>query len=66
MANSKTLQVNSELLKLKYKVRKKIEEDFGKNSRRGRNMVKNLRKEAAKAKREAMMKNEAKMKHLRK
>ena len=42
------------------------EEDFGKNSRKGRNMIKNLRKEAAKAKREAMMKNEAKMKHLRK
>ena len=55
-------KVNSELLKLKYKVRKKMEEDFGKNSRKGRNMIKNLRKEADKTKREAMMKNEAKMK----
>ena len=59
-------RVSSDLLRLKYKVRKKIKEDFGKNTRRSRNMINNLRKKAAKAKSEAMKKYEAKMKHLRK
>ena len=52
-------KVNTDLLRLKYRVRKKIEEEFGKNNRRGRNMIKNLRKEAAKAKINAIQKNEA-------
>ena len=30
----------------KYQVRKEIEEEFGKNNRKGRNIIKNLRKEA--------------------
>ena len=58
-------RVSNELLGLKYKVRKEIEQEYGKNSRRSRNMIKNLRKEAAKAKKEAMTKNKTKMKHLR-
>ena len=58
-------KVSKELLGLKYKARKEIEEEYGKNSRRTRNMMKNLRKEAAKVKKEAMMKYEQKMKHLR-
>ena len=59
-------KLNVDLLRLKYKVRKKIEEEAGKNTRRTRNAIKKLRSEAAKAKREAMRKNEVKMKHLRK
>ena len=59
-------RVYDELLRLKYKVRKKIEEECGKNSRRCRNQIKKLRKEAGSRKREVMQKNEAKMKHLRK
>jgi hypothetical protein len=59
-------KVFSELLGQKYKVRKKIEEEYGKNNRRGRNMIKNLREEATKAKLEALRKNDIKMKHLRK
>ena len=43
-------KVNKELLGLKYKARKEIEEEYGKNSRRARNKMKNLRKEAAKVK----------------
>ena len=58
-------KVSKELESLKYKVRKDIEELHGKNSRKSRNIVKNLRKEAAKAKKRSMMKYEAKMKHLR-
>ena len=54
-------KVSKELLGLKYKARKEIEEEYGKNSRRTRNMLKNLRKEAAKVKKEAMMKYEQKM-----
>ena len=59
-------RVNDELLTLKYKFRKMIEEEYGKNSRRARNVIKNLRKEAERVKRETILKNEAKMKHLRK
>ena len=50
---------------MKYKIRKKIEEEYGKNSRRCRNVIKNLRKGAGRIKKETMMKNEAKRKHLR-
>ena len=50
----------------KYSVKKKIEEEYGKNNRKGRNIVKNLRKEASRTKVNAMRKNESKMKHLRK
>ena len=58
-------KLNAQLETQKYKVKKMIEEDFGKNNRKGRNMIKNLRKEAARTKAEVMKKYEAKMKHLR-
>ena len=58
-------RVSEELLSQKYKMRKEIEDEFGKNSRKARNRVKNLRKEAGRAKKEAMMTYEGKLKHLR-
>ena len=42
-----------------------MEDLFGKNSRKMRNMVKNLRQGAARNKTEIMKKNEEKLKHLR-
>ena len=59
-------KTHSKLEGKKYSVKKKIEEEYGKNNRKGRNIVKNLRKEASRAKVTAMRKNEDKMKHLRK
>ena len=56
---------NSELMTQRYNMRKKIEEELGKNSRRSRNKLKNLRCEAARRKKTVMMKNETKLKHLR-
>ena len=58
-------KVNKELLGQKYKYRKDIEEEYGKNSRRSRNPMKKLHKEAAKKKKEMMKKYEEKLKHLR-
>ena len=59
-------KVNDDLLTMKYKFRKMIEREYGKNSRKARNIIKNLRKEAGRVKRETILKNEDKMKHLRK
>ena len=59
-------KTNSMLESRKYLVRKEIEEEYGKNNRRGRNIIKNLRKEASGAKVNALRKNESKMKNLRK
>ena len=56
---------NGQLETARYKMRKKIEEELGKNSRRARNKVKNLRQEAARRKAVVMKKNEEKLKHLR-
>ena len=47
-------KVNKELLGQKYKYRKEIEEENDKNSRRSRNAMKKLQKEAAKKKKEIM------------
>ena len=58
-------KVNSKLETAKYKMKKKIEEINGKNSRRTRNLVKKLRQEAAKSKSTIMKKYEQKLKHLR-
>ena len=49
----------------RYKVRKKIEDQYVKNSRRARNIVKNLRQGAARRKKTMMKKYEDKLKHLR-
>ena len=57
---------NSKLVTKRYSMRKNIEENFGKNSRRSRNIMKILRLEAARRKSTMMKKNEAKLKHLRK
>ena len=59
-------KVNAGLESERYNLRKKIEENFGKNTRRARNLVKNLRQEAARTKSFQMKKYEDKMKHLRK
>ena len=58
-------KINSKLETARYNIRKKIEEQFGKNSRRSRNLIKKLRQEASKNKVNIMKKNEAKLKHLR-
>ena len=58
-------KVNSKLETAKYKMKKKIEEISGKNSRRTRNLVKKLRQEAARNKSTIMKKYEQKLKHLR-
>ena len=50
----------------RYKARKMIEDEFGKNSRRSRNMMKNLRQYAARHKKMMMKSYEEKLKHLRK
>ena len=59
-------KLNHQLESKKYRVKKKIEEEFGKNNRKGRNIIKKLRKEAGRVKVEIMKKFETKMKHLRK
>ena len=58
-------KVNARLETAKYKMRKKLEDQLGKNSRKLRNLIKNLRHEAARNKSEVMKKNEDKLKHLR-
>ena len=58
-------KVSRDLQSDKYKQRQKIDDIYGKNTRRTRNIVKRLRSEAAKAKKMSMMKFEEKMKHLR-
>ena len=58
-------KINSKLESMKYSMRKKIDDDFGKNSRRTRNVVKTLRNEAARTKSTLMKKHEEKMKHPR-
>ena len=59
-------KMNAKLESMKYSMRKQIKDEYGKNSRRSRNLVKNLRKEAGRSEMMAMRKNESKMKHLRK
>ena len=59
-------KVSNDLLGSKYRMMREIEDEHVNNSRKRRNIVRNLRKEAAKAKKEAMKKYESKMKHLRK
>ena len=54
---------NSELMTQRYNMRKKIEEELDKNSRRSRNKLKNLRCEAAKRKKTVMQKNKNKLKN---
>ena len=58
-------KVNSQLETARYIVRKKIEDTYGKNTRRARNAVKKLRQESAKNKSTIMKKYEEKLKHLR-
>ena len=58
-------KVNSKLETAKYKIKKKMEETYGKNSRRTRNLVKKLRQESAKNKSTIMKKYAEKLKHLR-
>ena len=59
-------KTNSELVSLRYNLRKKLENALGKNSRKARNRIKNLRCEAARRKKQVMTKNEEKLTHLRK
>ena len=59
-------KVNKALVSERYKFRKKVEDEFGKNSRRARNMVKKLRQYAARYKKMTMTNHEGKLKHLRK
>ena len=63
MINEK--MTNSSLESERYSTRKQIEEAYGKNSRKSRNIVKKLRCEASRTKSRLMKKHEAKMKHLR-
>ena len=58
-------KTNATLETERYKFRKQIEEEYGKNSRRARNLVKKLRQHAGEAKKTKMMTFERKMKHLR-
>ena len=58
-------KVNSKLESEKYKMKKKMEDMFGRHSRKMRNIVKKLRQAAARNKSEIMQKNEEKLKHLR-
>ena len=59
-------KINSKLESERYRMRKMIEDMHGKNNRRSRNIVKNLRQGAARRKSMMMKKYEAKLKHLRK
>ena len=58
-------KVNSQLETARYIVRKKIEDTYGKNTRRAINVVKKLRQESAKNKSTIMKKYEERLKHLR-
>ena len=58
-------KTNCKLETDRYKMRKKIEDYNKKNSRRSRNIMKNLRQGAARRKKTMMMKYEGKLKHLR-
>ena len=58
--------INGNLESDRYKMRKNLEELFGKNTRRSRNAVKNLRQGAARRKKMMMQKYKAKLKHLMK
>ena len=57
---------NSKLMTIRYNLRKMIDEKFGRNSRRSRNKVKNLRIEATRRKKKVMLKYEEKLIHLKK
>ena len=57
---------NAELVTERYNLRRKIEETLGRNTRRTRNKIKNLRTEAARRKKTVMTKYEDKLTHLRK
>ena len=59
-------KVNGKLKSEWYDARKRIDDEYGKNSRRSRNIVKKLRQHAASHKMMIMRKNEDKLKHLRK
>ena len=59
-------KVNGKLNSDWYDARKRIDDEYGKNSRRSRNIVKKLRQHAASHKMKIMRKNEDKLKHLRK
>ena len=50
-------KVSEELLSKRYGYRKEIEHEYGKNSRKARNVIKNLRKEEGRVKRETLLKN---------
>ena len=58
-------KVNAKLESERYSIRKRIEETYGKNTRKARNVVKTLRQEASRTKSTQMKKYEEKMKHLR-
>ena len=58
-------KVNCKLENVRYKMRKTLEDTFGKNIRKTRNIVKKFRQEAAKNKSEIMKKYEEKLKNLR-
>ena len=59
-------KTNSSLVSRRYDLRKKIEEESGKNTRKTRNKLKNLRFAAAARKKTMMKKNEAKLTNLKK
>ena len=59
-------KTNSRLETERYKFRKRIENEYGKNSRRSRNIIKKLRKHAGEQKKIKMRTYEEKLKHLRK
>ena len=58
-------KTNSQLETERYKFRKRLEDEYGKNSRRSRNTIKKLRQYAAEQKKIKMKTFEAKLKHLR-
>ena len=58
--------LNSKLETERYDARKKIEEEYGKNSRRARNIIKKLRQDVGRHKVMIMKKHEDKLKNLRK
>ena len=59
-------KTNSRLETERYKFMKRIENEYGKNSRRSRNIIKKLRKHAGEQKKIKMRTYEEKLKHLRK
>ena len=58
--------LNSKLVTERYDAKKKIEEQYGKNSRRARNTIKKLRQDAGRHKVMILRKHEDKLKNLRK